>query len=188
MIKVLAQNRIALNFLHRFLQSRILYVYLVCEIAAALILSLIAHQPVLLYVLDAVLFFPVFVYHIAGWQIKRLVQVASFWGIMKSLAFISAALLMGDAITPLVDQGPAYHIDTLNWIQTGKYPPPDELIHIEIGCTSAGSDKFKGKRMSSGLVEYLLEGLSVHVPFRQKLTAGFPVEAFESQIVIAILV
>ncbi len=89
----------------------------------------------LLYALDAILFFPIFAAHIYYWEIARLFRVASFWGIVKSMVFISCILLIGDNLAPIVSQGPAYHHDTLNWILTGEgiiahpeqFVPPDCL-------------------------------------------------------------
>lgn len=109
-----------------------LYLYLVSEIALTLLVSIALQNPISLYALDAVFFFPVFAAHIYRQDIARLFRVASFWGIVKSSVFIGAILLSGNAFAPLVDQGMAYHADTLNWIlhNEGTIAHPEQFLPL----------------------------------------------------------
>ncbi len=111
-----------------------LYGYLVCEIVLALLISVLLRSQVLLFALDAALFFPIFAAHIHRDEIARLFRVASFWGVVKSLTFIAAILLTGDMLDGIVDQGPAYHADTLNWIlyNEGTIAHPREFLPLHL--------------------------------------------------------
>ncbi len=111
-----------------------LYGYLAGEIVLALLISVLLRSKILLFALDAVLFFPVFVAHIHRDEIARLFRVASFWGVVKSLVFIAAILLTGDRLDGIVDQGVAYHTDTLNWIlyNEGTIANPREFLPLHL--------------------------------------------------------
>ena len=96
------------------------YAYVAVEVAAALAASALARSATALVVLDPVLFFPVFAFHLYHRRTARLVALASLWGIWKSALFVAVVWASGDAMGPIVSGGPAYHADTLNWILHGE--------------------------------------------------------------------
>ncbi len=119
---------------HTLLWTRKLYIYLFCELLVSLMIGILLQNVFLLYALDAILFFPIFAAHIYHWKIARLFQVASFWGIVKSIIFITAILITGDRLDSIVSQGAVYHNDTLIWILTGEgiIAHPEQFIPLHI--------------------------------------------------------
>jgi len=90
------------------------------EVIAALAVSVLLRNSIALFTLDPLLFFPVFALHIARRRILRLFAVASFWGIWRSVLFVSVVWASGDHFDGFVSGAPEYHEDTLGWIQTGE--------------------------------------------------------------------
>lgn len=100
--------------------SRWVYLYIVIEVVAALGVSVLLRSSIALFVIDPLLFYPVFALHIHHWRIGRLFAVASLWGIWKSVLFVAAVWGSGDYLDGFVSGAPTYHRDTLNWIRTGE--------------------------------------------------------------------
>ena len=100
--------------------TRYVYLYLFGGIFFSFLAGVFAQKPVILYTLDAVLFFPIFVAHVHEWKIKRLFQTATFWGFFKSVVLIGGVLALGDSLDRLVDRGLVYHREAMQWTLTGE--------------------------------------------------------------------
>lgn len=134
-------NRFLFSFLapvqplvYTIVWTRFVYFYLLVTISFALFASTLLHNKVLLFALDGVLFFPIFILHIAQERLSRLFKVASFWGIFKSFLFILVIIVADQTFGSLVVQGPAYHEETVGWILYGEgiIAHPEEFIPLHI--------------------------------------------------------
>jgi len=112
----------------RFMTTRWVYAYVLVEVALALAVSAGLRSSTALWVLDPILFFPVFAFHLYHRRWARLVGLVSLWGIWKSVLFMALVCFTGDYMDSLVSGAAAYHANTLAWITTGE----GKIAHPEV--------------------------------------------------------